>query len=78
MPAKGSVVEEVHGVGSTVVGTVLGMSALGDAGSHRAGAEPGIAVQWPELVDRTPVTPAVRHGGLTPSDSALCGGVVGI
>ena len=61
-PAKGSVVEEVQGVGSTVVGTVLGMSALGDAGSHRAGAEPGIAVQWPELVDGTPVTSAVRCG----------------
>ena len=61
-----------------MVGTVPGMSALGDAGSHRAGAEPGIAVQWPELADGTLVTPVVRHGGLTPSDSALCGGVVGI
>jgi len=61
-----------------VVGTVLGMSALGDVGSHRAGAEPGMAVQWPELADRISVTPAVRHGGRTPSDSALCGGVVGI
>ena len=61
-----------------MVGTVLGMSALGDAGSHRAGAEPGMAVQWPELADETSVTLAVRHGGLTPSDSPLCGGVVGI
>ena len=78
MSTKGSAIEEVQGVGSTMVGTVPGMFALGDAGSHRAGAEPGMAVQWPELADGTSVTLAVRHGGLTPSDSALCGGVVGI
>ena len=54
------------------------MSAQGVAGSHRTGAVPGIAAQWPELADETPVTLAVRYTGQTPSDSALCGGVVGI
>ena len=28
----------------------------------------GMVVQWPELADGTPVTPVVRHGGLTPPD----------
>jgi len=54
------------------------MSAQGAAGSHRVGAVLGIAAQWLELADGTPVIPTVRHGGLTPLDSALCGGVVGI
>jgi hypothetical protein len=44
----------------------------------QTGAVPGMAVQWPELADGTPVSPAVRNGGLTPADSTLCGGVVGI
>ena len=70
--------EEVQGVGSTAAGTVPVKSAQGDAGSHRTGAVPGMAVQWPELADGTPVTPAVWNGGLTLTDSALCGGVVGI
>jgi len=78
MFADGPVVERVRGVGSTVAGTASGMSAQRIAGSHWACTAPGIAAQWLELVDRTPITPAVRYGGLTLSDSALCGGVVGI
>ena len=54
------------------------MSAQGAVGSHRVGAGPGIVAQWPEWADETPVTLDVRHGYLTPLDSALCGGVVGI
>ena len=78
MPIEGSVAEEVRGVGSTVAGAVPGTSAQGVAGSHRTGAVPGMEVLWPELADGTPVTPAVWNGGLTLTDSALCGGVVGI
>ena len=78
MLAKGSAVEEVQGVGNTAMRAVPGTSAQGVAGSHRNGAVPGMAVRWPELADRTPVTPAVRNGGLTPAVSTLCGGVVGI
>ena len=69
MSPEGPTVEEVRGVGSTVVGAESGMSAQGTAGSHRVGAVPRIAAQWPELADGTPVTPAVRYGGLTPFDS---------
>jgi len=69
MLVEGSAMEEVQGVGSTAVGAVPVKSAQGDAGSHRTGAVPGMVVQWPELADGTPVTPAVRHGGLTPPDS---------
>ena len=75
---EGSTVEEVQGVGSTAARAVPGTSAQGVAGSHRTGAVPGMAVQWPKLADGTPVTPVVRNGGLTPADSTLCGGVVGI
>ena len=78
MFAEGPAVEIVRGVGSTVAGTASGMSAQCVAGSHRACTMPGIAAQWLELVDRTPFSPAVRYGGLTPSDSVLYGGVVGI
>ena len=78
MLAEGSAVEEIKGVGSTAVRAVPGTLAQGVAGSHRNGAVPGMAVRWPELADRTPVAPAVWNGGLTPADSALCGGVVGI
>ena len=78
MPSEGSAVEEVQGVGSTVAGTVSGMSAQRASGLHRVCTAPGTAAQWPELADGTPVTPAVWHGGLTPSDPALRGRVVGI
>ena len=78
MLAEGPAIEVVQGVGSTAARAVPGTPAQGVAGSHRTGAVPGMAVQWPELADRTPVTPAVRNGGLTLADSALCGGVVGI
>jgi len=78
MLAEGPTEEKVRGVGSTVAGVVLGVSAQRVAGSHRVRTAPGIAAQWPELVDGTPVTPAVRCGGLKPADSAHRGGVVGI
>ena len=78
MLAEGPAIEVVQGVGSTASRTVQGTSAQGIAGSHMTGAVPGMAVLWPELADGTPVTPAVWNGGLTLTDSALCGGVVGI
>ena len=78
MLVEGSAAEEVQGVGSTLVRIASGTSAQCVAGSLRVGNVLGMVVQWPELANGTPVTPAMRHGGLTPSDSALCGGVVGI
>ena len=78
MLAKGSAVEGLHGVGSTAVGAVPGMPAQGVVGFDSTEAVPGMAVQWPELADGTLVTPFVRNGGLTPADSVLCSGVVGI
>ena len=78
MLIEGSAVEKVHGVGSTVVGVVPGTFAQSVASSHNVAAVPGMAEQRPELVDGTPVTAAVRHGDLTPPDSPLHGGVVGI
>ena len=49
MPVEGFVGEKVHGVvrgvGSTVVGAVLGTLAQGVAGSHRGATVPGMAEQ---------------------------------
>ena len=39
------------------------------AGSHSVATASGMAEQWPELADETPVTATVGNGGLTPSDS---------
>jgi hypothetical protein len=64
MLAEVFAVEDVQGVGSTAARAMPGTSAQGVAGSHRTGAVPGMAAQWPELADGTPVTPAVRNGGL--------------
>ena len=78
MPIEGSVAEEVRGVGSTMAGAAPGTSAQDTVGSHSVVTVMGMPEQWPELADGTPVTAAVRYGGLTSFDSALRGGVVGI
>jgi len=78
MLIEGSALEKVHRVGSTVVGVVPGTAAQSVTGSYSVAAVPGMAEQRPELAEGTPVTAAVRHGDLTPPDSPLHGGVVGI
>jgi len=43
---------------------VPGTSAQGVAGSHSVGIVLGMAEQYPELADGTPVTPSMRAGGI--------------